>query len=589
MLAKELRQKYIDYYLNHNHNQTDVSTIVAPQDAGVLFTTAGMQPLIPYFKGKKHPNGKRLVNVQPCVRTVDISEVGDDYHLTVFEMLGNWSLGDYYKRDAITMSFEFLTKEVGIPLSKLAVTIHEGNQNVPLDLESLEVWLDLGLKRNQIFMYGDSENWWGPVNETGPCGPDSEMFYVNDVPNCSDHCGPACSCGKYIELGNNVFISYHKNETGELDDLKQQNVDVGIGLERVHVLKNNLTNVYESDIFAPIIDCIQTITGERYNKENQRLFRIISDHIRASIFIMNDPQQVVPSNTEHGYVLRRLIRRIIRSMYQLGYHQDPFGKLVEVVYDTYLDSHPEWIDSKSRVLNIFEGEFASFNKTLKKGSKSASKIFNSLNPNEVLCGEDAFSLYETYGFPIEMIVDMAEENDVDVDVEGFYNAFKLHQEKSKSQTKGQMKSGLENVSVQSIKLHTATHLLHSSLRRVLGEQVEQKGSHINKERLRFDFSFERKLTQEEIMDVEQLVNHAISLAVPVTSLNMSVKEAIDQGAIGLFTNVYDEIVSVYKIGDISNEICRGPHVNNISELGTFKIVSEKSSAAGIRRIKAILK
>jgi len=588
MTANELRELYLSYYLERRHEIAAAASLVPENDTSVLYTTAGMQPLIPYLLGKEHPKGKRLVNVQRCVRTGDIEEVGDDYHLTVFEMLGNWSLGDYFKKETIEMSFEFLTKELGIPKSKLAVTVHKGNENVPMDIQAVEAWKALGIDESRIFYYGDKENWWGPAGETGPCGPDSEMFYVNDVPDCGEACGPACSCGKYVELGNNVFMTYNKSADGSLTELEQKNIDVGLGFERLLILANGLENVYETDLFLPIISELEGLTGVKYEEATKNYFRVISDHIRASVFILADPKRIVPSNSEQGYILRRLIRRMIRMIQQLGIRHNIMDQLAGVVIETYKSSYPEVKEYEDIIMDELKKEYEKFNKSLQKGLKEANKFFGKLEDGQELSGDQAFKLYDTFGFPIEFTLELAEEKGMSVDVVGFHKRFKEHQMKSRTGAAGKFKGGLAEKNINSIRLHTATHLLNAALRQVLGDQVFQRGSHINAERLRFDFSFERKMMNDEIQEVESIVNEAIANGIDVVSKEMSLDEAKRLGAIGVFDSKYDDQVKVYEIQGYSLEICGGPHVANTSEMGSFKIVKEQSSSAGVRRIKAVL-
>ena len=587
MKASELRNLHLTFYKERGHEFAAAASLIPEDDASVLYISAGMQPLIPFLMGKKHPKGNRLVNVQRCVRTDDIDEVGDDYHLTMFEMLGNWSLGDYFKSDAIKMSFEFITERVGIPVSRLAVTVHKGNDLVEEDHEAIKTWLSLGLIEDQIFYYGDEENWWGPIGETGPCGPDSEMFYVNELEDCSEGCGPACNCGKYVEIGNNVFMSYDKQRDGTLKDLEQKNIDVGLGFERLLILNNALSNVYETDLFLPIIKKIEELTNVTYDKSTQKSFRVISEHIRASVFILADPKRIVPSNSEQGYILRRLIRRAIRMTLQLGVENNILLNLARVVIDEYKDSYSQMKASESFILDELTKEYNKFSKTLRSGLKVANKYFNILDDQQ-LKGEDAFKLYDTYGFPLELTIELAKENEKSVDVDGFNKCFESHKKKSRTGSVGKFKGGLAESNETSIKLHTATHLLNSALRRVLGNTVNQRGSHINSERLRFDFSFERKMTKEEIESVEQIINEAIERNIDVSVSEMSIDEAKSLGAIGVFDSKYGEKVKVYKIDNYSLEICGGPHVKNTSELNSFKIIKEQSSSAGVRRIKAVI-
>jgi len=588
MKANELRERYLSFYKERRHQIVANASLVPEDDASVLYTTAGMQPLIPYLLGKKHPKGNRLVNVQRCVRTGDIEEVGDDYHLTVFEMLGNWSLGDYFKEEAISMSFSFLTENLGIPVDRLAVTVHKGNKQVPEDKEAVRTWLKLGIEEENIFYYGDEENWWGPASETGPCGPDSEMFYINDVPDCSDECGPACSCGKYVELGNNVFMTYNKGSDGTLTELVKKNIDVGLGFERLLILTNGQKNVYETDLFLPIIKELEKLTGKKYDEITKSSFRIIAEHIRASVFILADPSKIVPSNSEQGYILRRLIRRSIRKILQLEVSENILVELATKVIEIYKDAYPNVKENEKHIKNELEKEYKKFNGTLKSGLKIADRMIGKLNEGEGLKGEDAFRLYDTYGFPLELTLELAKERNKDVDINGFNQCFKEHQDKSRTGAAGKFKGGLAAKDKNSIRLHTATHLLNAGLRQVLGDCVYQRGSHINSERLRFDFSFDRKMTKDEIEKVEQYVNKAIADGLDVKMMEMTLDEAKAKGAIGIFDDKYDKYVKVYWINGYSIEICGGPHVKNTAELGRFSIIKEQSSSAGVRRIKAVI-
>lgn len=588
MTANELRNAYVTYYQERGHKLAPAASLVPENDVSVLFTSAGMQPLVPYFMGEEHPLGKKLVNVQRCVRTGDIEEVGDDFHLTVFEMLGNWSLGDYFKKKAIEMSFGFLTSVVGIPVSRLAVTVFKGNDMIKEDRQAEEVWLSLGLSPEQIFHYGEEENWWGPVGSTGPCGPDSEMFYVNDQADCSDNCGPACACGKYMELGNNVFMTYNKDEQGKLTELSQKNIDVGLGFDRLLILSNGLNNVYETDLFEPIITSLETLSGMTYDSDNQKQFRIISEHLRASVFILSDPSNIKPSNSEQGYVLRRLIRRSIRHMRQLSIGQEGLEQLVESIIAIYREAYPELIKRSDGIKGMMINEYLQFNKTLTSGMKMVDKYLMNLLEGDILSGDKAFRLFDTFGFPIDMTIEMAMEQGIKVDVAAYEKCFRDHQEKSRQGAKGKFKGGLVDHDAASVKLHTATHLLNAALKQVLGVTVNQRGSHINTDRLRFDFSFERKVTKEELQKVENLVNEVIHKNLSVIQVTMSLDKAREFGAVGVFESKYDDQVKVYDIEGFSTEICGGPHVEHTSELGHFKIVKEQSSSDGVRRIKAIL-
>lgn len=588
MNANELRNKYIEFFKKKNHTEINTSSLIPENDPSVLFTTAGMHPLVPYLLGEKHPAGKRLTDVQKCLRTGDIDEVGDTSHLTFFEMLGNWSLGDYFKDESVRMSFEFLTEELGIPKEKLSVTCFEGDEKVPKDEETAKIWESLGIPKERIYFYGRGENWWGPAGETGPCGPDTEIFYDTGKEKCSEHCGPSCNCGKYLEIWNNVFMGYNKDNEGNYTELQQKNVDTGLGLERVLAIMNGKTSVYDTELFDGIIKKIEEVSGKKYDETTAREFRIIADHMRSATFVLGDDKAVTPSNVDQGYVLRRLIRRTSRQLRKLGVEGSKMGEISETIIDQYQDVYPELSRNREFILSELEKEEQTFNKTLDKGLKAAEKIFEIIKDEPTLSGGLAFKLYDTFGFPIELTQELAAEKGKNVDVEEFNKKFKEHQEKSRQGAAQKFKGGLADHSEETTKLHTATHLLNAALRRVLGDTVFQKGSNINPERLRFDFSFDRKMTPEELDEVTKLVNEAIRLKLPVTTEEMTLEEAKKIGAIGVFDDKYDEKVKVYSIGDFSKEICGGPHVSNTSELGEFEILKEQSSSAGVRRIKARL-
>ena len=588
MNAKELRKKYIDFFKRQNHVEIGTSSLIPENDPSVLFTTAGMHPLVPYLLGEKHPEGTRLTDVQKCLRTGDIDEVGDTSHLTFFEMLGNWSLGDYFKKESITMSYDFLTKELGIPTNKISVTCFEGDDKIPKDIEAAKIWNELGIDKDRIYFYGREENWWGPAGQTGPCGPDTEIFYDTGKEACSTECGPSCNCGKYLEIWNNVFMAYNKDKDGNYTELEQKNVDTGLGLERVLSIMNGNTSVYDTELFEGIIGKIEEVSGKSYNENTARDFRIIADHLRAATFVLGDDKAVTPSNVDQGYVLRRLIRRTSRELRKLGVETSKMKDISEVIIDQYQDVYPELGRNREFILSELEKEEQTFNKTLDRGLKAAEKIFDLIGDDPVLSGGLAFKLYDTFGFPIELTQELAAEKGKSVDVEGFNNKYREHQEKSRQGAAQKFKGGLADQSEETTKLHTTTHLLNAALRKVLGDTVYQKGSNINPERLRFDFSFDRKLTPEELQDVTKLVNEAIDSELPVICEEMSVEEAKKQGAIGVFDEKYGDKVKVYSIGDFSKEICGGPHVSNTSELGRFRILKEQSSSAGVRRIKAKL-
>jgi len=596
MTSKELRQKYLDFFKNKGHAVIPSASLIPENDPTVLFTTAGMHPLVPYLLGEKHAEGKRLANVQKCVRTDDIDEVGDAFHHTFFEMLGHWSLGDYFKEEAIKLNFEFFTSSewLGIPTKKINITVFEGDMDVPRDNEAVEFWKKLGISDERIFYLPKKENWWGPVGKTGPCGPDSEIFYDFGVPRCSKNCNPSCNCGKYTELGNIVFMQYNRKPNGSFEELVQKNIDTGLGLERITAVlskdKEDGKDDYKTDLFLPIVKKIETITGKKY-KDNIKTFRIIADHLRATTFIMGDNKGIGPSNLDQGYVVRRLIRRAIRYGRQLGIEKSLWTKeIAEVVVGDYKDAYSELSRNKDFILSNLEEEEVKFGKTIERGLKEFSKL-----ATDEISGEDAFNLYQTYGFPFEMTAELAEEKKVKIDEKGFKQALKKHQELSRTATVGKFKSGLADHSEKTTKLHTAAHLLLTALRKVLGDYVIQRGSNITPERLRLDFSHPEKLTDEQKQKVEDLVNQAIENDLPVVCEEMKLDQAKEQGAMGIFESKYGQKVKVYTVGDcqikkdaFSCEICSGPHVEHTGQLGHFKITKEQSSSSGVRRIKAVL-
>ncbi len=587
MTANELRRLYVRFFEEKEHKEIPSSSLLPDNDPSVLFTTAGMHPLVPYLLGESHQAGKRLVNIQKCVRTDDIDVVGDKTHHTFFEMLGNWSLGDYFKEESIHMSYVFLTEWLNIPPNKLAVTVFEGDATVPKDEESASFWWQNGLSEGQIFYYGREENWWGPAGVTGPCGPDSEIFYDTGKEKCNETCGPACDCGKYIEIWNNVFMEYNKNEDESYTALPTKNVDTGMGLERVLTILNGYDNVYETELFLSIIKKIESLIEFKFQDENKEKFRIIADHMRAATFILGDPKKIAPSNSEQGYILRRLIRRAIRIIHQLNIKENILSEIATEYISLYGDVYTELISNKDYILEQLEKEYNLFIKTLEHGLKKAERYFEQLEDN-ILGGELAFKLYDTYGFPIEFTKEIALEKGMKIDLEGFDVKFREHQEKSRTGAAGKFRGGLADNSEQTTKLHTATHLLNGALRRVLGDSVYQKGSNINADRLRFDFSFDRKLTAEELEEISRIVNEGIVKEINVVCEEMTLKKAKEVGAIGVFENKYNELVKVYTILGYSKEICGGPHAANTKELGRFTILKEESSSAGVRRIKAII-
>ena len=585
----ELRNMYLNFFVSKGHKIIENASLIPENDPTVLFTTAGMHPLVPYLLGEKHPQGTRLTDVQRCIRTGDIDEVGDTSHLTFFEMLGNWSLGDYFKEESIKMSFELLTKHLEIPVEQLAVTCFAGDADAPKDEESAEVWKQCGLKEEQIFFYGKSDNWWGPAGITGPCGPDTEIF-INDLskPACGAECGPSCHCGKYMEIWNNVFMQYNKTAQGTYEPLKQKNVDTGMGLERVLRVMNGLNDVYMTELFTDILDKIAEISGKTY-QGNEKLFRKIADHVRAATFILGDVRGVKPSNTEQGYVLRRIIRSSIRALKQLGVEQNVLSELANMYIEKHKKHYPELEMNRLVVLEALEKEETLFKRTLQSGLKEMEKVMSRLGETKLIDGQTAFRLYDTFGFPLEFTQEVATENNISVDVEGFKKCFEEHQAKSRAGAEQKFKGGLADHSEQTTKYHTATHILQAVLRKHIDGNICQKGSNLTAERMRFDFSFGRKLTAEEITLVQEKVNEIISADLPVKMEEMTLEEAQKTGAMGLFVNKYDsEKVKVYSVGDVSKEICGGPHVERTGTMGHFRIIKEEASSAGVRRIKAVL-
>ena len=656
MTSSELRSLFIQFFKDRGHAVIPSASVIPENDPTVLFTTAGMHPLVPYLLGQKHPSGRRLTDVQKCIRTADIDEVGDMSHLTFFEMLGNWSLGDYFKKEMIPWSWEFLTSEkyLGIDKDKLAFTVFAGDEDCPRDNEAADLWRSCGVKEDHLFFLPKEHNWWGPAGITGPCGPDTEMFMIVKKP-CGPKCGPDCHCGAYLEIWNDVFMQYNKQADGSFKPLEQKNVDTGMGLERTICVLTGKNSVYETDLFEGILARIAELSGKTYGSDEAvtKAFRVIADHLRTSTFILGDQHAVTPSNVDQGYILRRLIRRAVRFGMQLGLAEGFTVEIASVIIDQYKDVYPELLAHRDFVLEQLLLEEKRFQKTLKQGMKEFDKILQNMqrtrqqldtlkaglandeaavesanaalkvlrptpdlqpviealngfvqDPSakgsaleavdnciaslDTLDGRNAFKLYDTYGFPIEMTVELCKENGLKVDENDFADRFKKHQEKSHAGAEQRFKGGLADASEQTACLHTATHLLHAALRKVLGDEVHQNGSNITAERLRFDFTFGRKMTKEELDEVEKLVNEAIAAKVPVVLEEMSLDEAKASGAIGLFENKYGERVKVYTMGTFSKEICGGPHAGNTGDLVSFKIQKEESSSAGVRRIKATI-
>jgi len=581
---QSLIKAYIEFFKSENHKEIPSASLVPEHDPTVLFTTAGMHPLVPYLLGQKHPLGKRLVDVQKCIRTGDIDSVGDEVHHTFFEMLGNWSLGDYFKKEAIEFSFEFLTKKLKIPIARLAVSCFEGDKDAVKDEEAAKIWKSLGIKDERIVFLSKKDNWWGPAGEFGPCGPDTEMFYWKSSKKPPKTFNPDDK--NWVEIWNDVFMQYNKSKEG-FAKAPQQNVDTGMGVERTLAVLNGLEDNYQTSIFQPAIKEIEKISKKTY-KKNEKSMRIIADHLRAAVFILGDERSIKPSNLGQGYVLRRLIRRAIRYGKLLGIEANFISKIAKTVIPIYPD-YPELKKNEKFIVQQLDEEETRFNETLEKGIKK----LEALTKTKVgeISGKDAFLLFQSYGFPIEMTKELAEEKHIKINMKEYEEEYQKHQELSRTASAGIFKSGLADNSEIAAKLHTATHLLNEALKRTLSKDIKQKGSNITPERLRFDFNFPRKLTPEELKKVESIVNEKIKEALPVKREEMPLNEATKSGAEAEFGAKYPEIVSVYTIGKektFSKEICTGPHVKNTSELGTFKIIKEEAVAAGIRRIKANL-
>ena len=583
MKAIEIRNKYLNFFKEHGHTVIPSAPLIPENDPSVLFTTAGMQPLVPYLLGEPHPAGKRLTDYQKCVRTNDIDEVGDNRHLTYFEMLGNWSLGDYFKEESIQMSYDFLTKELGIPAEKLSVTCFAGDEDCARDEVTASCWKKAGIPEERIYYFGKDDNWW-IAGETGPCGPDTEMFYDTGKPKCSEECNPSCGCGKYVEIWNNVFMEFYKDENGKYSKLKQHNVDTGLGLERMAMLLQGKETPFETELFAPIMDKLV----ELQKVDNIASRRIVAEHLRSSMMIICDGGR--PSNVDRGYILRRLIRRMVRHMNKLQISLDELVTLIDLNVENLKEMYPSLEINKETIKTVIIEEKDKFVKTLVKGEKEFEKEVGQVKAQgeNIVPGKVVFRLYDTYGFPPEVTEELAAESGMSIDKKEFEKLFKEHQEKSRAGSEQKFKGGLASTGEIETKYHTATHPLNAALKQVLGSHVHQRGSNITAERMRFDFSHPTKMTDEEKKATEDLVNEWIKEAIPVEHLEMKKDDAIKMGAEAMFIEKYGDIVSVYKIGDKSIELCGGPHVHNTSELGHFRIKKEESSSSGVRRIKAIL-
>ena len=599
--ADELRDLYLGFFKSKGHAVIPGASVIPENDPTVLFTTAGMHPLVPYLMGAmEHPAGKRLTDVQKCIRTGDIDAVGDAAHLTFFEMLGNWSLNDYFKKEAISWSFEFLTQHLGFSPEQLNVTVFRGEGRegeegyIPADEEAVAIWKSLGIPEERIFRLPREDNWWGPAGTTGPCGPDTEMFIDTGKEKCGPGCRPGCHCGKYIEIWNDVFMQYNKNEKGEFEPLGRHNVDTGMGVERTVCMMSGAPTVYDTEIFAPImakIDELANVPADMDPADVLKARRVIADHMRTATFILCDPKGgVKPGNIGANYVLRRLIRRAVRFARMIGIAEGFTVKLAETICNKYSHVYPELKANLEQCRLDLEAEEKRFNATLDKGEAMYKKVAEQLKAHgqSQISGKTAFKLYDTFGFPLEMTVEMATKDGLTVDKEGFEEANRKHQELSRTTSAGSFKAGLQDNSEVVTRMHTATHLLHAALHKVLGPTANQKGSNITAERLRFDFTWPEPMTAEQKAEVERLVNEWIAAGIEVSKKTTTVEEAKAEGAMALFGSKYGDQVTLYTIGDVSKEICCGPHVANTKELGGFKILKEQSSSAGVRRIKAVV-
>lgn len=591
LTARQLREKYLQFFREKDHAVIPSASIIPENDPTVLFVPAGMHPLVPYLLGEKHPSGKRICDVQKCIRTIDIDEVGDSIHCTFFEMLGNWSLGDYFKDESINWSYEFLTGRdwLNIDPERLAITVFEGDEDAPRDDLSAKLWMECGIPEERIFYLSKEHNWW-IAGEIGPCGPDTEIFYITEKQPCSPECIPSCECGRYLEIWNNVFMEFNKQPDGSYVPLENKNVDTGMGLDRTIAVLQGKSSVYETDLFAPIIEKIEELSGAEYGKDEDitRSMRIMADHIRTAVFMIGDEKGISPSNVDQGYILRRIIRRVVRHGAKLSWENGNSWKIAKVVLDIYGDVYPELIENKSRIHDELNKEEARFAKTLVRGLREFSKVTLDFKQGDMLDGKAAFRLYDTFGFPIEITEELAKERDFRVDVDGFNQAFKHHQELSSRGAEQKFKGGLADTTKETSRLHTSAHLLLAALKDTYGEDVNQRGSNITAERMRFDFSFPRKITREECDKLEDWVNNAIKADVEIVLEEMPLDEAKAEGAVGIFTSKYGEIVKVYTMGEFSKEICGGPHAKRTGELGKFEIKKEQASSAGVRRIRAIL-
>ena len=594
MTGDELRQLFLSFFEERGHTIIPSAPLVPENDPTALFISAGMQPLVPYLLGESHPGGRRLVNVQKCLRTDDIEEVGDNSHNTFFEMLGFWSLGDYWKRDSLRWTLEWFTQVLGLEKERISVTVFAGDSDAPRDDEAVQVWLELGIPQERIYYLPKKDNWWGPAGKTGPCGPDSELFYDTGLPKHDPDCRPGCSCGKYIEIGNNVFMQYNKTAEGLYEPLKQRNIDVGLGLERTLCVQQGTSDIYSSDLFAPIVERVGELRTRQESRvvlsseREQRLIRIITDHLRAATFLIADG--VVPTNVEQGYICRRLIRRAVRCGHELDMPPTFTAEVARAVIARYAPIYPELEERRTTILNELTREEERFRQTLLRGLREFQKLEEGLRRRDelVLTGENVFRLFDTFGFPPTLTAELAQERGLSADLDGFNRLFKQHQERSRQANQKKFAGGLADHSERTTQLHTATHLLHQALRDVLGTHVRQMGSNITQERLRFDFSHPKKLTAEEIERVEEIVNRQIQRDLQTTVEVMPLQQALDQGALAFFGERYGDPVKVYRIGDYSMEVCGGPHVQHTGGMGRFHIIKAETIGQGVQRIRANL-
>lgn len=601
--SKELRKKWIDFYTARGHVDIGAVSLIGDGTTGVMFNVAGMQPLMPYLLGEKHPKGTRLTNVQGCMRTLDIEEVGDESHFTFFEMMGNWSLGDYFKKEKTKWSVDFLTKELGFDINLLSTTVFAGNEQVSRDDEIIPYLIDAGVKKENIYFL--KENWWGlPGTVDTPCGPDNEWFYPRHNKPCSNKCDATCECGRWVEIGNDVYMQYKVKADGKFELLNNKNVDTGFGFERLLMYVNGLTDGYKTDLFVPVINHIEKCLNIKYGEdvEQTKSMRIVADHMRTTVMLIGDINGIVPSNVGAGYILRRIMRRAVRHANKLNLNVAELDAIAKIyIEDVYNEAYPLLVEKENYIIEEINKEVAKFTKALELGYKEFDKVVNGIErknqfmanqpnfiPETKIGGKAAFRLYDTFGFPIELTVEMANERGLGVDTEGFNEAFKQHQELARTASAGAFKGGLADDSEETTNLHTANHLLLAGLRKMFGSQVEQKGSNITKERLRFDFNFDRKLTEEEVKELESFVNDAIAREVPVERLEMTFAEAKAKGGYGIHKANENDVVSVYKIGDLDFQICGGPHAKNTKDLKSFKIAKQEAVSAGVRRIKAVI-